>query len=314
MKKFAITQDIEGFWIAVQTLRYIQEGAIEAFASIVKSKLPDNINTCIIHGCEVTPSGGNTYTYTAGAIYHNGEIYQVSAASIVSATVPQWHQSLPVPAFNGNVSLPDGSTVLAEADFRIQLKSATGGIAKYNEIYRISQIEMWQNYDIEDIRIVKSLDLVNDFDTNGVGKKYTKWAGFALANGQGGRLDARGRFLVGIGQRTVLQPGEANQDYVIGDIGGEQNHLLLQRESGVRGHDHAALIAFPGGPIAPQNWAQINVQNVGSTTYPLSPSRQSLVMPLSAGVEESTNALDRHENRPPFLAVGYLVKESVMPV
>jgi hypothetical protein len=70
-------------------LDVIQAESTEGLSAICKA-LAGN-SSLILFGCEVTKSG-NFYTWTAGAIYHQGEIYQVDAsnAPLNSTSTPYW--------------------------------------------------------------------------------------------------------------------------------------------------------------------------------------------------------------------------------
>lgn len=69
-----------------RSVTHIKEGILEATSSIVKALIPTYVanDVVILHGLVLTGNysgAGLTYSITAGAVYYNGEIYEVSAAN-----------------------------------------------------------------------------------------------------------------------------------------------------------------------------------------------------------------------------------------
>lgn len=80
---------IDGGLEAVQEVfKHNQDGIIEAFANMLKNTGTGAANGVKLFGCDVTLSGAgnNTGAVTAGAVYIDGEIYTVDAASGIVKT------------------------------------------------------------------------------------------------------------------------------------------------------------------------------------------------------------------------------------
>lgn len=88
MKKIETTNILgnSGAPFLAKTHDHYVESILESTSSIIKGILANYTtgNIVIINGCAVTFNGGGTSTITAGAVYYNGEIYQVDAASIAT--------------------------------------------------------------------------------------------------------------------------------------------------------------------------------------------------------------------------------------
>jgi len=73
-----------GIIIQKDTLTHVTDSYEDAFDTLVKSLIPSGSYTgklVILYGCVATGTNPGARTLTAGAVYYNGEIYQVPAAS-----------------------------------------------------------------------------------------------------------------------------------------------------------------------------------------------------------------------------------------
>ena len=72
------------------SLDFVQDATKEALAAVIQSSLGDTPSTTIpyvLYGCVKTDLGGGDFSYTAGYIYFNGEVYTFpEIASIAIAT------------------------------------------------------------------------------------------------------------------------------------------------------------------------------------------------------------------------------------
>lgn len=87
MKKLK-TSDISttvGFPVKSGTLQHIQAAYQEAMSSIIQGLGVDLSKVTILYGCVNSTPGGATFTISAGAVFYNGEIYLVDAATLVTA-------------------------------------------------------------------------------------------------------------------------------------------------------------------------------------------------------------------------------------
>ena len=69
---------------SIDHLQLAYQEALTALTNSIIGRLPDTSNCYVLYGC-VNTGSGSTYTISAGAIYYNGEIYLVSAASFTVA-------------------------------------------------------------------------------------------------------------------------------------------------------------------------------------------------------------------------------------
>lgn len=69
------------------TVEHITSSYLEGVASLAKSMIPTSWQTgklVILHGCVATGSNPGARTLTAGAVFYNGEVYQVPSASFTT--------------------------------------------------------------------------------------------------------------------------------------------------------------------------------------------------------------------------------------
>lgn len=100
--------------------------------------------------------------------------------------------------------------------------------------------------------------------------------GWVICDGNNGTPDLRDRFLVGAGSA-----------YVVGDTGGEDEHTLVANEIPVHSHNYT----IRGGVAAPIASGLANIWGGTSTQN-----------------TTNTGGDQAHENRPPYLALAYIMK------
>ncbi len=69
------------------TVEHITSSYLEGVASLAKSMIPTSWQTgklVILHGCVATGTNPGARTLTAGAVFYNGEVYQVPSASFTT--------------------------------------------------------------------------------------------------------------------------------------------------------------------------------------------------------------------------------------
>jgi len=107
MKTLDVTpiSDSAQFKFKKGTLKFLQDASKEALAAIMHALIEqyDNDAIYIIYGCVKTGSGPGYY-YSAGAVFYQGEIYEVDAATVVET--------------NGNVAIfiPETTQYTTDAD------------------------------------------------------------------------------------------------------------------------------------------------------------------------------------------------------
>ncbi|GGE89498.1 hypothetical protein SAMN05443634_10498 [Chishuiella changwenlii] len=127
--------------------------------------------------------------------------------------------------------------------------------------------------------------------------------GWYLCDGQNGTPDLRGLFTVGYDDRNA----EYNQ---VGKTGGEKEVLLTSRQSGLREHNHTVYdpghthrVTFKLGDDRHSNGSHPNARNDRDTTAISERSYTGITINSSM----SLNALDYHENRPPFYVLAKIM-------
>lgn len=146
------------------------------------------------------------------------------------------------------------------------------------------------------------------WDSNGIGVVGTQYEKFALCLGQGlpestlvnpdgsprdTAPDKRGKFPVGYDPTNPKFP-------VIGYTGGAESVTLTANQSGLRNHNHNYTSPQgSGGAIGGSGaWLQTNPTRTSNPTW-------------VDGVNDrdgAQNALEAHENLPPYLTTGYIIR------
>jgi hypothetical protein len=237
------------------TIDHIQSAYQEAISSAIKSiifgSLYDPANGYILHGC-VNSGTGSSYVISAGAVFFNGEVYQVPAASFSTTGLEVPVGVIQTTFFSGvnadPVAFTDGVSRNVHQIRQVVMQAGLSGSGAFNFLsavdmrYKpvgcIGQIIMWK----------APSGVVDDyFDPTGLGDHpYT--TGWAICNGSNGTDDFEGRVPVGF--------NVADSDFnVIGEIGGTKTHTLLTTEMPAHnhtvtdpGHTHAYVgVVNPGG-------------------------------------------------------------------
>lgn len=329
MKRYAITQSmlpLEGVKFGIQDLTYIQQGILDNDIAFVKSQLPDSFTATtpvIIEGCKITKVSPTQYSWDGGTIYYNGMFYTVFAGVLNTANatvVPKWVvNNTPVGQFARNSVIPFSTNSIIQVNKDEQMVLAESGLFDYDKTYTLKYLTSLNAWTFDDLRMVHSLDL-SEF-TGGVGKPFGKYAGWALADGGSGRVDMRSRFVVGLDTQTTTPALVSSNVWssaynLLRNIGGEVKHLLTSNESGLREHGHTANSSqtahnhsfnltsrgYAGGTSVANAYSQSGDNNTITT--------DSKTPTITTTVSNSTSesALESHENRPPFIVVGYLVR------
>jgi microcystin-dependent protein len=144
--------------------------------------------------------------------------------------------------------------------------------------------------------------------------------GWAICDGNNNTPDLRGRFIVSSGTNTVpLVPGDVNQAYTVGQIGGENKHILTSAESGVPAHSHGTAPHTHRQKVSNSDGfgTQIEGNNTKSGSdrgwyvdFSSSYGGDHYTDPSTVTVNNNTtqNASVSHENRPQFYVLAYIMK------
>jgi len=106
--------------------------------------------------------------------------------------------------------------------------------------------------------------------------------------------DLRGRFAIHQGQ------GNGLSNYVIGQVGGQEQHTLTGQEMG--GHTHALVAAPSVTQASPANGLALGQpasEPIFATSGPTTPLASRSIGPAGSSLA--------HENRQPYLAINYII-------
>jgi len=133
-------------------------------------------------------------------------------------------------------------------------------------------------------------------------------SGWALCNGSNGTPDLRGRFIVG------YNPSDTDYND-IGKTGGLESVLLTDRESGIQGHTHG--MSYSGSHTHNLEILSRAIDGGGdegdNTVHPTSGDFRGGYISSSGSHIHSinytqANALEAHENRPPYYSLAFIMK------
>ena len=171
------------------------------------------------------------------------------------------------------------------------------------------------------------VDLTTDVNFDNTGKGVSdEYLGWALCNGSNGTHDLRERFIAGTNYGTV-RDGDygtvAGSEFdVIGEEHGSSSYKLTAGQSGVPAHTHAVTgttnsagthnhtsgyidsAADSGSAYRVSDSSQSAASSGGTLTNPAGSHTHSVTG--TAALNSATNAVDFHENRPTYVALGFV--------
>jgi len=141
-------------------LDFLQQSYQEVVANLAQAFIGNTPSTTVgyaLYGCIKTFISGSNYSLTAGAIYFNGEVYQVDAISSISiVTAP----ILTITTTNDPVADPtifsDGSSKNVHNIRKMVLSDGTLGTGTLNYVdlkFTSGQQEAWSTYTIVDAKV-----------------------------------------------------------------------------------------------------------------------------------------------------------------
>ena len=118
------------------TVEHITSSYLEGVASLAKSMIPTSWQTgklVILHGCVATGSNPAPRTLTAGAVFYNGEVYQVPAASFTTTGLQIGIWTLQDVNTGTESKLTDGSDVHVLVDNKFVFAAGLSGSGDFDE-------------------------------------------------------------------------------------------------------------------------------------------------------------------------------------
>lgn len=118
------------------TVEHITSSYLEGVASLAKSMIPESWQTgklVILHGCVATGSNPAPRTLTAGAVFYNGEVYQVPAASFTTTGLQIGIWTLQDVNTGTESKLTDGSDVHVLVDNKFVFAAGLAGSGLFDE-------------------------------------------------------------------------------------------------------------------------------------------------------------------------------------
>ena len=118
------------------TVEHITSSYLEGVASLAKSMIPISWQTgklVILHGCVATGSNPGARTLTAGAVFYNGEVYQVPAASFTTTGSQIGIWTLQDVNTGTESKLTDGSDVHVLVDNKFVFSAGLAGSGDFDE-------------------------------------------------------------------------------------------------------------------------------------------------------------------------------------
>ena len=118
------------------TVEHITSSYLEGVASLAKSMIPTSWLTgklVILHGCVATGSNPAPRTLTAGAVFYNGEVYQVPAASFTTTGLQIGIWTLQDVNTGTESKLTDGSDVHVLVDNKFVFAAGLSGSGDFDE-------------------------------------------------------------------------------------------------------------------------------------------------------------------------------------
>ena len=118
------------------TVEHITSSYLEGVASLAKSMIPTSWQTgklVILHGCVATGSNPAPRTLTSGAVFYNGEVYQVPAASFNTTGLQIGIWTLQDVNTGTESKLTDGSDVHVLVDNKFVFAAGLSGSGDFDE-------------------------------------------------------------------------------------------------------------------------------------------------------------------------------------
>lgn len=268
----------------------MQAGYKEAILALARSFVPPSVTVAFLQGGAISEDGGET-SITDGWMLIGSDVYRIPAKTVGVTGLGNLKLVLvtdtPV-GYPSTVTYRDTGpqevykeTIL---DFRTTDDPDGEGspIELDTYVYRVAAkpkrtIEMFSPSDA----------LSNYFDaSSGIGKGDC--LGYALCDGQDGRPNLKGKFVVGY--------DSADSDYnTIGKLGGSKAHTLQVSEMPAHRHSLNSTLIEKAG-----NTTEIAVVNNNDDT-----ATGDQIFPTKIN---ETGGNQPHENRPPFYTVVYMIK------
>lgn len=305
MKK--LQYDNTGPQFSISDMLWLQQAFQEQIAGVVKMFLPKQTDAAIMgEGCVLTgdpgyiyiSDGGSTglwYERPAGNVIYQGKIYRVMATGVSgSFSGPDYSTAVGLKIIDApdldTTNYPNAKHVdnnfyqiyydkvmtlvlAADADIPLHGLSVASNTAQRGTIVQF-MIPDGENY----------TDHIDSYDM-GIGR-WRGWRRFHEANG---------KVLVGLDEADAV-----NFTY-LGEWGGHKTHLLLENESGLRGHNHSykkSSKGIFGGQAFDTDGTFISGGDNAKHVY------------LDANTEYNAgdSALDPHNNLQPYITVLHMIK------
>ena len=220
-----------GMPIKSGTIDHLQNAYIEAMSSIVTSTIVPayQYSTNVgykLWGCENTGSGSN-YIIGQGAVFFNGEVFQVPAATFTISGTNVAVGSIQTTYFSATNADPVTFTDSVNRNVHQirQIVFAPGlsgsGAFDYNNAFDIRSKPQGCIGQIINIALDTS-QISSNFDSSGRGTSE-RLKGWAICNGNNGTYNLKGRVLV------AYNPSDGDFN-TLGATGGEKTHQLTKAE------------------------------------------------------------------------------------
>ncbi|WP_044213451.1 hypothetical protein [Flammeovirga sp. OC4] len=306
--------------------------ATKDVADALASVLTESTAPVRVKGVEFTQNGNNFQCDEGWLLYQN-TLHKVDAfnATGVGSEIPVFNLQTVKPSHEPH-DLLEGYNKVGTFDFCTEEKlvpefGASGtGLFDYNEIIKNpvqrNSDAVAQFQGLKPGMITDYYGLLTDFDQTGLG--IGDMVGFALCNGQNGTPDLRGRFVIGKGDSVILPDSDnnenANNGYSkIGTVGGASDITLSANQSGIQSHKHSITDKTHNHINGDYNQLMIVdglSTSAGDTNNDATEPnlvRSGTIQSSYTGITETnyvnaSNALESHENRPPFMVLAKIIK------
>ncbi len=289
-----------GFPLTQKTMSFVQN----SYNNVLEALARSIGNYVIISGVtEISPN-----VFTSGWITYDNKIVPFAGGNELNF--------VKLVQTNGSEVFNNGNTYQVSSGYTAVFDSA--GDVVFNSFQRLSLTELKTMIDSTYTLAANAYNLALSVSVSAVPVGViTMWSGlvvnipvgWALCDGQSGRPDLRGRFIVG-----YYAGGDPQGDYgTIGASGGEKMHTLTVSE--IPTHSHSISTAgahthsLAGGPFAV--WIN-NEADAGSGSSGNEVGGTGYNNTNSAGDHTHSIGLAgdgyEHENRPPYFTLAYIIK------